>query len=69
MDLNDAVHTAQCGGFVRDDATMAPGWSVRWDKDEKLLYYFNPKGERAHRIRFSDQMRASYQWRTTLDGQ
>lgn len=64
MDLNDATHSAQCGGFVRDDATMRHGWTVRWVPEEKLLYYFDPKGEKAHKIKFTDQMRASYQWRT-----
>jgi len=37
MDLNSATHTCQCGGFVRDDATMSPGWSMRWVAAEKLL--------------------------------
>jgi hypothetical protein len=68
MDLNSATHTAQCGGFIRDDATMSPGWSIRYIKEEKLLYYFNPKGEQAHKVTFSDAQRASFQWRTTLDG-
>jgi hypothetical protein len=63
MDLNDAIHTAQCGGFVRDDATMRTGWSVRYVKEEKLLFYFDPKGERAHRVQFSDAQRASFQWK------
>ena len=64
MDLNSAIHTAQCGGSLRDDATMSVGWTVRWVADEKLLYYFTPKGEKAHKIVFNDRMRASYQWRT-----
>jgi hypothetical protein len=64
MDLNSAIHTAQCGGHVRDEATMREGWTVRWVADEKLLYYFNPKGEKAHKIKFTDAMRASYQWKT-----
>lgn len=64
MDLNSAIHTAQCGGHVRDDATMIAEWTVRYDADEKLLYYFNPRGEKAHRVRFSDAQRASFQWRT-----
>lgn len=68
MDLNSAIHTAECGGFVRDDMTMSPGWSIRYIAEKKLLYYFNPKGEQAHKVHFSDAMRSSFQWRTTLDG-
>lgn len=64
MDLNSAIHTAECGGHVRDDATMYAGWSMRYVKEEKLLYYFNPQGERAHKVKFSDAQRASSQWRT-----
>ena len=64
MDLNDATRVAQSGGFVRDDENMRHGWTVRWVADEKLLYYFNPQGEKAHKIVFTDLMRASYQWRT-----
>jgi hypothetical protein len=69
MDLNSAIHTAECGGHIRDDVTMAAGWSIRFDKGEKLLYYFNPKGEKAHKVRFSDAHRASFQWRTTIGGE
>jgi hypothetical protein len=64
MDLNEATRSAQCGRFVRDDATMRHGWTVRWVGEEKLLYYFTPRGDKAHKILFSDAMRASYQWRT-----
>lgn len=64
MDLNSAMHTAQCGGHVRDDTTMREGWTVRWVKEEKLLYYFDPKGERAHLVKFSDAQRTSFQWKT-----
>lgn len=64
MDLNSAIHTAECGGHVRDDATMSPDWTVRYVKEEKLLYYFDPKGEKRHRVKFSDAQRSSYQWRT-----
>lgn len=67
MDLNNAIQIAEAGKSVRDDATMTPGWSVRYIKAEKLLYYFNPKGERAHKVRFSDAHRASYQWRTITE--
>lgn len=66
MDLNEAVHAAQCGAHVRDDATMKPEWTVRSVADDKLLYYFNPKGERAHKVRFSDAQRSSFQWRTVI---
>lgn len=52
---------------VRDDANMAVDWTVRWHKPESLLYYFNPKGERKHKIKFSDAMRASFQWRVFTD--
>lgn len=63
MDLNSAIQTAQSGERVRDDATMSIGWTVRWVAAEKLLYYFKPTGEKAHKIIFNDQMRASFQWR------
>jgi hypothetical protein len=64
MDLNSAMHTAECGGHVRDDATMRADWTVRYIAKEKLFYYFNPQGERAHKVRFSEAQRASIQWRT-----
>jgi hypothetical protein len=64
MDLNSAMHTAECGGHVRDDTTMRADWTVRYVPTEKLFYYFNPKGEQAHRVQFSDAQRASIQWRT-----
>jgi hypothetical protein len=64
VDLNSAIHTAECGGHVRDDTVMRDGWTIRYVPSEKLLYYFNPKGEMAHKVKISDQMRASYQWRT-----
>ena len=64
MDLNSAIYTAESGGHVRDEATMSPDWTIRYVAEEKLLYYFNPKGERAHKVHFSDMQRASYQWRT-----
>lgn len=64
MDLNSAIHTAECGGHVRDDATMAADWTVRYVRNEKLLYYFDPKGEKKHKVRFSDTQRASPLWRT-----
>jgi hypothetical protein len=63
MDLNSAVHEAECGVSVRDDRTMAPDWTVRWVAEDKLLYYFRPNGERAHRVRFTDAQRASPLWR------
>jgi len=68
VDLNDAIHTAECGGFIRNDDTMRPGWSIRWDAKDKLLYFFDPQGERKHRVQFSDTHRMSFQWRTTIDG-
>lgn len=77
MDLNSAIHTARCGGYVRDDGTMVDGWKVCFvPKEGKenaklppadrlgLLYYINPLGERAHVVRITDAMRASYQWKT-----
>jgi len=64
MDLNGAVQAAQSGEHIRDDATMKPDWTVRFVAEEKLLYYFNPRGERAHMVRLSDAHRASFQWRT-----
>lgn len=63
MDLNAAIKTAEAGVTVRDDATMATDWTVRYIKEERLLYYFDPKGEKRHKVKFSDAMRASYQWR------
>lgn len=63
MDLNGAIHMAQSGSAVRDDWTMKPGWTVRWIAEEKLLYFFTPKGEKARKIKFTDAMRASFQWR------
>lgn len=64
MDLNSAIHTAQCGGHLRDDLTMTPDWTVRWVADEKLLYYFDPAGNKRHKITFSNAQRASFQWKT-----
>lgn len=63
MDLNAAIKSAEDGAVIRDDTTMRVGWTVRYLPAEKLLWYFNPKGERAHRIKFSDAQRASYQWK------
>lgn len=63
MDLNAAIAAAEAGAVVRDDASMTPGWTVRYVKEAKLLLYFDPKGERAHRVKFNDAQRASYQWR------
>lgn len=63
MDLNSAIYAAEAGDYVRDDASMTPDWTMRYIKAEKLLWYFNPKGERAHRVKFSDAQRASFQWR------
>lgn len=75
MDLNQAMHTARCGGIVRDDGTMAVGWKVQFiakpgqdkfppDKRDGSFQYINPKGEAAHIVRFSDAMKASPLWRT-----
>jgi hypothetical protein len=64
VDLNSATHTAQCGAHIRDDANMREGWTVRWVAEEKLLYYFRPSGERAHKLIINDAHRASFQWRT-----
>lgn len=63
MDLNAAIIAAEAGALVRDDASMTVGWTMRYIKTDKLLYYFNPKGERAHRVSFQDAQRASYQWK------
>lgn len=65
MDLNDALTTAKLGHRVRDDATMKVGWSVVWRGGR--FVYLDPKGEEAHTIRFSDGMKASYQWRAFRD--
>jgi hypothetical protein len=63
MDLNDAMLVAKAGRHVRDEANMRPEWTMRWDADAKLFYYFDPRGQRAHVIKFTDAMRASFQWR------
>lgn len=63
MDLNSAVEAAKSGALVRDDATMREGWTVRWVPEQKLLYYFDPKGDKRHRIIFTDQHRSSFQWK------
>ena len=63
MDLNDAIRMAEIGGHVRDDATMATDWTVRYVPEEKLLYLFRPSGERYRKLLISDAMRASFQWR------
>jgi hypothetical protein len=62
MDLNSAMEVAQSGASVVEPSLMREGWTVRWDAKEKLFYYFNPLGERAHKIMFNDAHRASYQW-------
>ncbi len=64
MDLNSAIEIAERRGeFIRDDATMRAGWTIRYIADEKLLYFFDPKNEKAHKVRFNDAHRASFQWR------
>ncbi len=68
MDLNSAIHTAEHGGFIRNDELMRPGWSIRWVAEKKLLYYFNSLNDRMAPVYFNDAHRASFQWRTTLDG-
>jgi hypothetical protein len=47
---------------------MKPGWTVRFVAEEKLLFYFNPKGDKANKILFTDAMRASYRWRVVAPG-
>jgi len=67
MDLNNAIQTAESvGAHIRDDATMRTGWTLRWVAEKKLFFYFDPKGEQAYRVQFSDAQRASSQWRTTV---
>lgn len=66
MDLNAAMDTAKSGSPVREDVLMREGWTVRYVATEKLFYYFNPKGERAHKIVFNDAHRASYQWKIAI---
>lgn len=63
MDLNSAMDVARQGTRITEPALMREGWTVRWDVETKLFYYFNPRGERAHKIIFTDEHRASYQWR------
>ena len=67
MDLNQATEIAKSGVPVRADGLMREGWTVRWHAAEKLLYYFDPYGERKHKIMFTDAHRASYQWRPVTD--
>lgn len=77
MDLNAAMFVARSGYKVRDDATMKPDWAMTFvptnakqmtkpdvDSREGLFFYVNPQGEQAHKIMFTDAMRASFQWRT-----
>jgi hypothetical protein len=64
MDLNEAMSVATSTGLsVRCDATMRFGWTIRYDPKDKLFYYFNPKGEKAHKVHFTDAHRSSFQWR------
>lgn len=78
-DLNAALHSCRCGGYVRDDANMAPEWKIQFvpedTKEARRLprhkragkfQYINPQGEPAHDVRFSDAMKASWQWRVVL---
>lgn len=77
MDLNDALHSCRCGGHIRDDANMTPEWTIYFRSDATTencnraphertgeFFYINPKTGPAHRVRFSDAMKASCQWRT-----
>ena len=66
VDLNSAIHSAECGAHIRDDITMATDWTIRYVVSEKCLYFFRPSGERAHKVRFTDAHRASYAWRTAI---
>ncbi len=63
MDLNEAIKSAEAGAKIRDDGLMKPDWTVRFVKELGALFYFTPKGEQAHKIIFTDQHRASFQWR------
>lgn len=67
MDLNQATECARAGFAVRADGLMREDWTVRWHAKDKLLYYFDPMGVRKHKIVFTDQHRASYQWRVVED--
>ena len=62
MDLNSAIEAAKHGAKIHEPTLMREGWTVQFNKDDGLLYYHRPTGERAHRIRFLDQHRASFQW-------
>lgn len=64
MDLNSAIHTAECGGHVRCDRTMRAGWTIRWVKAEKLLYFYDPNGDKRHKVMFNDAHRSSVTWQT-----
>ncbi len=77
MDLNEAMATARNGGKVRDELNMRAEWAMMFfadagdgnmskDPQERtgLFYYVNPKGEKAHVIKFTDAHRASAAWRT-----
>lgn len=78
MDLDSALHTCRCGGYVREDSIMARGWKIQFVADKtpanlKLppeqrkgnYFYINPAPDKeGYEVRFSDRMKASVQWRT-----
>lgn len=78
MDLDDALHTCRCGGHIRNDSLMAPGWKIMFVPDKKpanlklpgpkqtgTYVYINPNpNKEGYEVRFSDLMKASVQWRT-----
>lgn len=78
MDLDSALHTCRCGGFIRNDSIMAPGWKIQFVPDKTpanmkrpaaertgSYFYINPApGKEGYEVRFSDKAKASVQWRT-----
>lgn len=76
MDLNDALAECRKGLRIRCDGQMSDGWKIYFDpslakENEKLpprkqhpvYYYINPSTGPAYAVRFSDEMKASSQWR------
>lgn len=80
MDLDSALHSCRCGGFIRNDSVMAVGWKIKFVPDKtpanlKLpaaqrkgsYFYVNPAPDKeGYEVRFSDKAKASVQWRTEV---
>jgi hypothetical protein len=79
MDLNDALHSCRCGAFIRDDANMTKDWKIQFvpnpdaanmrlspEKRKGSFFYINPITGTTYEVIFRDNLKASFQWRTTL---